>query len=124
MSYKRSAQNTNEQAFNVFRLTYDEAVELLNKIQKITPLEYGQDIGAFHEKALLDYFEGIPLFITHYPANLKAFYMKRDGDKVRLLRERVNTYVAKIVSSGTVLRLDCKKCRGNLRWKLKRRRLR
>lgn len=62
------------------RLTYAEAVELVNKRQNIEPLQHGQDIGRFHEKVLLDYFEGIPIFITHYPSHLKPFYMKRDHD--------------------------------------------
>ncbi|KAI1292316.1 putative asparagine--tRNA ligase, mitochondrial [Halotydeus destructor] len=66
---------------NYLRLTYDEAVDLVNKQQSLDPLEHGRDIGAYHEKVLLDYFEGIPLFITHYPSALKPFYMKRDGDR-------------------------------------------
>ncbi|RWS28754.1 putative asparagine--tRNA ligase-like isoform X2 [Leptotrombidium deliense] len=62
------------------RLTYEEALDILNKTEN-NHIKYGEDISAAHERALLDYFEFIPVFITHYPFEIKPFYMKREGNK-------------------------------------------
>lgn len=58
------------------RITYDEAVQLL-KEKGFNDIEWGEDFGAPHETAIADSFEQ-PVFITHYPADIKAFYMKPD----------------------------------------------
>ena len=64
------------------RLSYEDALLILSKAAiNAEPLTYGQDLKRFHEQALTDYFEGYPLFVTHYPHSLKPFYMKRAGDK-------------------------------------------
>lgn len=55
------------------RLTYDEAVDILNKNDK--PMTWGDDIGGDEETVLAGQFEK-PVFITHYPAKIKAFYMQ------------------------------------------------
>jgi asparaginyl-tRNA synthetase len=34
-----------------------------------------------HEKYLCQYFDNNPVFITNYPADLKAFYMKNNSDE-------------------------------------------
>ncbi|MEW9032132.1 MAG: asparagine--tRNA ligase [Planifilum fimeticola] len=57
------------------RITYDEAVELLNR--EGMPFEWGEDFGAPHETKIAESFDK-PVFITHYPAKVKAFYMKPD----------------------------------------------
>ena len=38
------------------------------------------DLQSEHEKYLCQYFNNSPVFITNYPANLKAFYMKNNSD--------------------------------------------
>jgi len=38
------------------------------------------DLQSEHEKYLCQYFNNSPVFITNYPANLKAFYMKNNPD--------------------------------------------
>lgn len=60
------------------RITYDEAVELLNR--EGMPFEWGEDFGAPHETKIAESFEK-PVFITHYPAKVKAFYMKPDPSR-------------------------------------------
>jgi asparaginyl-tRNA synthetase len=54
------------------RITYDEAVENLNK--KGVAIEWGDDFGAPHETALAEQFDK-PVFVHHYPTQCKAFYM-------------------------------------------------
>jgi len=56
------------------RITYQEAVDILQKEGFNT--KYGDDFGTPEEKALTDMFEK-PVFVTHYPKEIKAFYMKR-----------------------------------------------
>ncbi|MBN6188650.1 asparagine--tRNA ligase [Aneurinibacillus sp. BA2021] len=57
------------------RITYTEAIEMLQKDGH--EIEWGEDFGAPHETAIAEKFEK-PVFITHYPASIKAFYMKPD----------------------------------------------
>lgn len=57
------------------RITYDEAVELLNK--EGFAFQWGEDFGAPHETKIAESFDR-PVFITHYPTEIKAFYMKPD----------------------------------------------
>ena len=38
------------------------------------------DLQSEHEKYLCQYFGNSPVFITNYPADLKAFYMKNNSD--------------------------------------------
>lgn len=63
------------------RLTYDEAIELLQKIHKPEdewqPIPWGEDFGAPHETAITQQFDR-PVFIEKYPAGIKAFYMQPD----------------------------------------------
>jgi asparaginyl-tRNA synthetase len=60
------------------RLRYDEAVALLRG--KGQPFQYGTDLGGTDETVLSESFEQ-PVCITHYPAAVKAFYMKPDPEQ-------------------------------------------
>ncbi|MBB6735478.1 asparagine--tRNA ligase [Cohnella zeiphila] len=60
------------------RITYDEALELLKEDDMALP--WGEDFGAPHETAIARRFDR-PVFITHYPASFKAFYMKPDPNR-------------------------------------------
>lgn len=60
------------------RITYDEAVQFLK--DNGFEFEWGEDFGAPHETAIAEKFEK-PVFITHYPTEIKAFYMKPDPDR-------------------------------------------
>ncbi|GAA4071662.1 asparagine--tRNA ligase [Amphibacillus indicireducens] len=61
------------------RITYDQAIEIL-KEKGFDDIEWGDDFGAPHETAIAEDFDK-PVFITHYPAELKAFYMKPDPER-------------------------------------------
>ncbi|WPS89749.1 asparagine--tRNA ligase [Brevibacillus halotolerans] len=55
------------------RITYDDAIKLLQ--EKGSEIKWGDDFGAPDETAIAEHFD-MPVFITHYPAEIKAFYMK------------------------------------------------
>ena len=57
------------------RITYDEAVHVLQ--EQNLEIQWGEDFGAPHETAIAAAYDR-PVFITHYPASFKAFYMKPD----------------------------------------------
>ena len=60
------------------RLTYAHALEVLNEGSAPLPrLGWGADLSSEHERWLSERFVGGPVFVTHYPATLKPFYMKR-----------------------------------------------
>jgi asparaginyl-tRNA synthetase len=63
------------------RITYDDAVVLLNAAYKTGhlehPFEYGNDFGSPDETWLSSQFER-PVMVHRYPANVKAFYMEPD----------------------------------------------
>jgi len=72
---------------NYPRLTYREAVELLQTIagdEGIEPIRYGEDFGAPHETAISKRFDR-PVFIEKYPAKIKAFYMQPDPENPELV---------------------------------------
>ena len=58
------------------RITYDEAARILT--DKGQPFAYGGDLGGTDETILSDQFDR-PVCVTHYPAAVKAFYMKPDA---------------------------------------------
>jgi asparaginyl-tRNA synthetase len=60
------------------RLRYDEAAQLL--IDKGLPFQVGGDLGGTDETILSEQFDR-PVCITHYPAAVKAFYMKPDPER-------------------------------------------
>lgn len=57
------------------RVTYDEAIAFLQGEGFDIP--WGEDFGAPHETAIAEKYNK-PVFITHWPAHIKAFYMKPD----------------------------------------------
>jgi asparaginyl-tRNA synthetase len=65
------------------RITYDEAAAIL-KDHPESSFKYGDDLGA-PDETILSLQHDRPVMITHYPAAVKAFYMKREEgtDKAR-----------------------------------------
>lgn len=59
------------------RLTYDEAVKLLK--DNGVDFEYGSDFGGTDETVIAEQFDR-PVIIHRWPADIKAFYMKRAAD--------------------------------------------
>lgn len=69
------------------RITYTEAIEILKKAdQKFEyEVEWGIDLQTEHERYLAEKHFKKPVFVTDYPKDIKAFYMKlnEDGKTVR-----------------------------------------
>ena len=64
------------------RVTYTEAVDLLQKSgQKFDyPVEWGIDLQTEHERYLTEHIYKRPVFVTDYPKEIKAFYMRLNED--------------------------------------------
>jgi asparaginyl-tRNA synthetase len=60
------------------RITYDRAIEILQASG--LDVKWGDDFGGDEETVLASQFDR-PLFITHYPAAAKAFYMQPDPNR-------------------------------------------
>jgi asparaginyl-tRNA synthetase len=60
------------------RLHYDEAAKIL--LDKGLPFKVGGDLGGTDETVLSEQFDR-PVCVTHYPAAIKAFYMKPDPNE-------------------------------------------
>lgn len=58
------------------KITHTEAVKMLQELG--SDIKEGDDLGADDETILTKKFDN-PLFVTHYPAKIKAFYMKRNA---------------------------------------------
>ncbi len=78
------------------RISYDEAVELINKAaeagERVPPhdeivpaIAWGDDFGAPHETYVAEQFQK-PVFVHHYPTAVKAFYMAQEPDRPETCR--------------------------------------
>lgn len=63
-------------------VTYTEAVDILkkNNDQFEYKVEWGTDLQTEHEKYLTEQVFGKPVFVTDYPKEIKAFYMRLNDD--------------------------------------------
>ena len=63
------------------RITHHDVITILKNsgIKWEFEPEYGEDIAKEHEKYITEYFNG-PVFITDWPKDIKAFYMKLNPD--------------------------------------------
>lgn len=63
-------------------ITYSEAVDILKKSgEKFEyPVEWGTDLQTEHERYISEKHFGKPVFITDYPKEIKAFYMRMNDD--------------------------------------------
>lgn len=65
------------------RITYTQAVELLNKSGKTFefPTHWGADLQSEHERYLTEELFKKPVIVTDYPREIKAFYMRLNDDE-------------------------------------------
>ena len=64
------------------RITYTDAIKELEKVNDKFefPVSWGIDLQTEHERYLSEKVFGKPVFVTDYPAEIKAFYMKQNPD--------------------------------------------
>ena len=64
------------------RISYTDAVKELEKVndQFEFPVSWGTDLQTEHERYLSEKIFGRPVFVTDYPKEIKAFYMKENPD--------------------------------------------
>ncbi len=78
------------------RIHYDEAVQMINAAaargelvpgypDPVPPIEWGDDFGSPHETYIAAQFEK-PVFVHHYPTQVKAFYMEPEPDRPEVCR--------------------------------------
>lgn len=78
------------------RIHYDQAVAMLNEAaaagelvpgyeDPVAAIEWGDDFGSPHETYLAAQFEK-PVFVHHYPTQVKAFYMEPEPDRPQVCR--------------------------------------
>lgn len=66
------------------RITYTEAIDLLTtavgkgRVFEESNIIWGMDLASEHERYLCEEVFKKPIFVTHYPQDLKSFYMKAD----------------------------------------------
>lgn len=68
---------------NFGRITYTEAIEILEKNNENFEykVSWGCDLQTEHERYLTEQVFKKPIFVTDYPKAIKAFYMKENEDK-------------------------------------------
>jgi asparaginyl-tRNA synthetase len=64
------------------RVTYTEAIEILEKadVKFEYPVHWGVDLQTEHERYLTEQVFKKPVFVTDYPKDIKAFYMRGNDD--------------------------------------------
>ena len=64
------------------RMTYTEAIDYLLKadVKFENKVEWGMDLNSEHERYICEKIVGGPVFLTDYPKEIKAFYMKQNED--------------------------------------------
>ena len=78
------------------RIHYDDAVKMINEAaargelvpgysDPVPPIEWGDDFGSPHETYIAAQFEK-PVFVHHYPTQVKAFYMEPEADRPEVCR--------------------------------------
>jgi asparaginyl-tRNA synthetase len=68
------------------RVTYTEAIEILKKAVESghkfenSNIEWGMDLQSEHERYITEQVVNGPVFLTDYPKEIKAFYMRENSD--------------------------------------------
>ncbi len=84
------------------RITYTQAIEVLQaaKVKFEFKPQWGHDLQKEHETHLVDHYK-VPVIVTDYPKEIKAFYMKQneDGKTVRAM-DILFPYVGEMVGGS------------------------
>lgn len=99
------------------RITYDEALKILKEKVKMS-VPWGKDLRSIEEQKLMSFFD-TPLFITHYPKEIMAFYKPRDpkNPKVALCFDMISPEMPAELIGGSIRDTDIKELKKSLRAK-------
>ncbi|MEM4152846.1 MAG: asparagine--tRNA ligase [Candidatus Pacearchaeota archaeon] len=99
------------------RITYDEALKLLKEKAKME-VPWGKDLRTIEEQKLMSFFD-TPLFVTHYPKEIMAFYKPRDpkNPKVALCFDLLSPEQPAELMGGSVRDLDIEELKRSLKSK-------
>jgi len=99
------------------RITYDEALKLLKEKAKMV-IPWGKDLRTIEEDKLSQLFD-TPIFVTHYPKDIMAFYKPRDpkNPKVALCFDLIGTEGHGELIGGSMRDLDIEELKRSLKSK-------
>lgn len=91
------------------RISYTQAIRLLYQKKQLSNLDHqvnwGINLQSEHERYLCQYLGNRPIFITNYPAELKAFYFKQktnnSSKKIKISFDLLTTEEGEIAGGGT-----------------------
>ncbi len=98
---RRKLEALLESTFEV--MTYTEAIAQLEKSPKRFeyPVKWGVDLQSEHERYLTEELLGRPVFVTDYPREIKAFYMRlNDDDKTVAAMDLLVPQVGEIIGGS------------------------
>jgi asparaginyl-tRNA synthetase len=94
------------------RMKYEEAIDWLNKQdppilnEEGNPHVFGDDIAEAAERRMTDIINR-PIFLTHFPVEIKAFYMKKDPQDLRVTESvdvlSMSPFFKKIITRRQIL---------------------
>lgn len=85
------------------KMTYTKAIEALEKadVKFEYPVSWGMDLQSEHERYISEQIVGGPVFITDYPQDIKAFYMRlNDDEKTVAACDLLVPYVGELVGGS------------------------
>ena len=85
------------------RMTYTEAIDLLEKVNDRFEykVEWGTDLQSEHERYISEEIVKGPVFLTDYPKDIKAFYMRmNDDNKTVAACDLLVPYVGELVGGS------------------------
>lgn len=85
------------------KMTYTEAIDILQKsdVKFEYPVEWGIDLQTEHERYICEEIVKGPVFLTDYPKDIKAFYMRmNDDNKTVAACDLLVPYVGELVGGS------------------------
>lgn len=85
------------------RMSYTEAIEILKKAPEVFeyPVKWGVDLQSEHERYISEKIVKGPVFLTDYPKDIKAFYMRvNDDDKTVAACDLLVPFVGELVGGS------------------------